>query len=106
MCWTWSRLPWYGPLSPLAARFLPARWPPSCRRRERLVADLVVRGGTVVTETWSGRATILIADGRIAGIYGPEEQPASGRRRRVVDADGRFVLPGGRSARPRWHAPR
>ena len=59
------------------------------------MADLVVRGGTVVTETWSGRATILIADGRIAGIYGPEEQPASGRRRRVVDADGGFVLPGG-----------
>ena len=49
------------------------------------MADLVVRGGTVVTETWSGRATILIADGRIAGIYGPEEQPASGRRRRVVE---------------------
>jgi dihydropyrimidinase len=59
------------------------------------VADLVVRGGTVVTEGWSGKATVLITDGRIAGVYQADDQPANSSRCRVVDADGGFVLPGG-----------
>ena len=51
--------------------------------------DLVVRGGTVVTAEGRQRADIGVAGGRVAQIGGP----MTGARE--LDADGRFVLPGG-----------
>ena len=39
--------------------------------------DLVIRGGTVVTDTWSGAATVTVAGGRITGVL----DPAAERRR-------------------------
>ena len=51
--------------------------------------DLVVRGGTVVTAEGRQRADIGVAGGRVAQIGGA----MTGARE--IDADGRFVLPGG-----------
>jgi dihydropyrimidinase len=51
--------------------------------------DLVVRGGMVVTAEGRQRADVGVADGRVAQIGGPMIGA------REIDAEGRFVLPGG-----------
>jgi dihydropyrimidinase len=56
------------------------------------MAEILVRGGTVVTETGRRRADVLCRDGRIAAVA--EGLPA-GPGAEVVDAGGCFVLPGG-----------
>jgi dihydropyrimidinase len=56
--------------------------------------DLVVRGGTVVTAGGRGRADVVVRDGRIAAVVGPDG-PTSDRTGRDLDATGCFVLPGG-----------
>jgi dihydropyrimidinase len=54
--------------------------------------DIVVRGGTVVTDSWSGPATVVISGDRISGVLdGAAEVDAA----RTVDATGMLVLPGG-----------
>ncbi|WGF86500.1 dihydropyrimidinase [Marinivivus vitaminiproducens] len=53
-------------------------------------ADLVVRGGTVVTERGQARLDIGIRDGRIVALE--DTLPAAERE---IDAAGRLVLPGG-----------
>lgn len=53
-------------------------------------ADLVIAGGTVVTPDGRRRADIAVSDGRIAHIG----QSISGGRK-VVDASGLLVMPGG-----------
>ncbi len=55
-----------------------------------LACDLLVRGGTVVTEDGRQLANVAIRGQKIISV-GPEE-PAS---RRVIDASGLLVLPGG-----------
>jgi dihydropyrimidinase len=52
--------------------------------------DLVVRGGTVATESGTVRADVGIRDGMIAQLA-PDLGPAA----REIDATGRLVLPGG-----------
>jgi dihydropyrimidinase len=52
--------------------------------------DLVVRGGTVVTEAGSARADVGVRQGTIA-----EVAPSLGPGARELDATGRLVLPGG-----------
>ncbi len=54
--------------------------------------DLVITGGEVVTAGSRGRADIGVADGRVVQIGG--DVPV-GPSTRVIDATGRFVLPGG-----------
>jgi dihydropyrimidinase len=54
--------------------------------------DLVITGGEVITAGSRGRADIGVADGRIVQIGGTV--PA-GPSTRVIDATGRFVIPGG-----------
>lgn len=56
--------------------------------------DLLVRNGIVVDEAWEGPAEIGVRDGRIAAIGQPGTFPAANAGR-VVDAAGRFVIPGG-----------
>ena len=54
--------------------------------------DIVVRGGTVVTDSWCGPATVMVSGGRITGVLDPAaevEAPST------VDATGMLVLPGG-----------
>jgi dihydropyrimidinase len=57
------------------------------------VADLVVRGGTVVTASGSRVADVAIEGGRIAAIEPDLGGPAQDARE-VVDATGLLVLPG------------
>lgn len=55
--------------------------------------DLVVRGGTVVLESGTLAADVLIRGGRVVGLVGGGTVDAG--RARVVDAAGALVLPGG-----------
>jgi dihydropyrimidinase len=57
------------------------------------VVDAIIRGGTVVTDSWSGAADVLIGQGVIRGLV----QPGSGRPAGAteIDASGKLVLPGG-----------
>jgi dihydropyrimidinase len=57
--------------------------------------DLVIRGGTVVTDTWSGAATVTVADGRITGLLDPAAEPTDLAGAEVLDATGLLVMPGG-----------
>ncbi|HKC28895.1 MAG TPA: dihydropyrimidinase [Jatrophihabitans sp.] len=56
-------------------------------------ADLIVVGGTVVTESWTGRADVLVRAGTVAALLEPGQPVPTGDR--VVDATGKLVLPGG-----------
>jgi dihydroorotase-like cyclic amidohydrolase len=53
-------------------------------------ADLEITGALLVTPDGERRGTLVVEDGRIAGIA---ERP-SGRARRTIDADGLVALPG------------
>ena len=53
--------------------------------------DLVVRGGTVVTPAGCNLADVYIRDGQIAAVL-DSNSPESADE--VLDADGRYVLPG------------
>src|ERR1700680_1350970 len=53
--------------------------------------DLVLKGGTVVTEDGPVHADVAVDGGIIAGLTAPGEAPAA---RRVVDVTGLHVLPG------------
>ena len=58
----------------------------------------VIRGGTVVNATGPFAADVLIDGERIAAVADPASEPAAtwaGSADRVVDATGRYVLPGG-----------
>lgn len=54
------------------------------------MAELVVAGGTVVTEAGSRPADVVVTGGRIATLT----EPGAGRADRRVDATGLWVLPG------------
>ena len=54
--------------------------------------DLIIRGGTVVTATDTFQADLGIQNGVIAQIGQALE---SGGARRVIDADGLYIFPGG-----------
>ena len=54
--------------------------------------DLVIRGGTVVTDSWSGAATVTVAGGRITGVLDPAAEVDGAE---VLDATGLLVMPGG-----------
>lgn len=56
--------------------------------------DLVVRGGTVVTDSWQGPATVHVSNGVIIGLAMADSlPPVAGVRE--VDASGKLVMPGG-----------
>lgn len=58
-------------------------------------AELVIVGGRVVTDTWSGNASVVIGDGRILAVLDPSLDVADLGASRVVDATGMLVMPGG-----------
>jgi len=58
-------------------------------------ADLAIVGGTVVTDGWSGRASVVVDDGRVQALISAESGSSEVDARRVVDATGKFVMPGG-----------
>lgn len=53
--------------------------------------DVLVRGGSLVSDTGVTPASLAITDGRIAAVLGPSETPPA---RDVIDATGKMVLPG------------
>src|SRR5690606_13554581 len=53
--------------------------------------DVIVRGGTVVTASETMRADVGVKDGRIVALA----ERLTGSAARVVDATGRYVMPGG-----------
>ncbi len=53
---------------------------------------LLIRGGTVVNADCETRADVLCIDGRIARVGPALEAPAGAQ---VLDAGGRYVMPGG-----------
>lgn len=56
-----------------------------------MIADLVIRGGTLVTPDGERRGALAIVDGRIAAVDRDDTMPAS---REIIDATGLHVLPG------------
>jgi dihydropyrimidinase len=71
------------------------RSPSTSTRSSDLTADLLVHGGTIVTAQRSFAGDVLVSGGRISGVIaadraGPDRPTAE----RVIDATGRFVLPG------------
>ncbi|GAA1697515.1 dihydropyrimidinase [Mycolicibacterium murale] len=56
--------------------------------------DLAVRGGTVVNSDWSGRADVLIHNGKIVAVTEPAGTPET-LARRTIDASELLLLPGG-----------
>lgn len=57
------------------------------------VADLVVKDGTVVNAGARTEATVVISGGRIRALLDPSTPVPAATR--VIDATGRFVIPGG-----------
>lgn len=57
-------------------------------------SDLVIEGGTVVTDQWSRSAAVVVREGRVAAIVDDAASAAIDADRRI-DARGRFVMPGG-----------
>lgn len=56
-----------------------------------MAIDLVLKGGTVVTESGPIQADVMVANGVIVGLTAPGEAPQA---KRVVDVTGLHVLPG------------
>src|SRR5260221_3867730 len=57
------------------------------------MAELLIRGGTVVDATGTRAADVLVRDGRIAAVAEGIEPPA-GKKARTLDAGGCLVAPG------------
>lgn len=53
--------------------------------------DLVVTGGRIVSPEGTRRLNVLVEGGRIVGLTKPGEIP---RAKRVIDAEGRYIIPG------------
>jgi allantoinase len=56
-----------------------------------MIADLVVRGGDVISSAGRQRCDLLVHDGKIAG----QAEAGAAEAREIVDASGLVVLPGG-----------
>lgn len=57
--------------------------------------DLLISGGTVVTDAWTGPASVAVQGDRIVALFLPQESVSHLRVGRQVDATGLLVLPGG-----------
>lgn len=67
-----------------------------------LVADLVLKGGTIVTDTTQYRASIAIKDGMILAIGADDAMPPT---HAIVDVTGKHVLPGAIDAHVHFREP-
>ncbi|MCW2701457.1 MAG: Dihydropyrimidinase [Blastococcus sp.] len=61
---------------------------------QRQPVDLIVEGGTVVTDAWSAPATVVVSDGRVVSLLEEGVSTAELEPDRRLDATGLFVLPG------------
>ncbi len=53
--------------------------------------DLVIKNARLVDEHIDSHGAIAVSDGKIAGVFGADESPDATR---VIDAEGRLVMPG------------
>lgn len=56
--------------------------------------DLLITGGTVVTDSWMGPADLAVRDGHITAVTAPGHH-ATSTAETVLDATDRLILPGG-----------
>ena len=63
--------------------------------------NLAIVGGTVVTDSWSGPATVTVTGERIAALVDPSLDPTALGAARVIDATGSIVMPG--AVDPHFH---
>ena len=63
----------------------------------------VIRGGLVITASDEVHADVLIEDGRVAALAVPGTQEWSADR--VIDATGKYVIPGGVDAHTHMELP-
>lgn len=61
---------------------------------EQAAVDLVIVGGTVVTDSWTGAATVAVSGGRVVSLLSPDVADSSLKPAQRIDATGRLVLPG------------
>ncbi len=57
--------------------------------------DVVIAGGRIVTDNWSGEGTVVVSGGRVLAILDPSVAIGSFDAARVIDASGKLVMPGG-----------
>lgn len=57
--------------------------------------DALIVGGCVVTDTWSGEASVVVGGGRILAILDPAFDVSAVGATRTIDATGKLVMPGG-----------
>ncbi len=57
--------------------------------------DVVIAGGRIVTDNWSGDGTVVVSGGRVLAILDPSVAIGSFDAARVIDASGKLVMPGG-----------
>jgi dihydropyrimidinase len=63
---------------------------------EKIAANLIVRGGTVVEAGWQRPADLYLSGGRVVALIEPDAQVISGWEDvAVLDATGTLVMPGG-----------
>ena len=68
--------------------------------------SILIRGGTVVTAEGTLAADVLIAGEKIAAVIAREAGlPAGGRADQVIDATGKYVIPGGIDAHTHMEMP-
>ncbi|HLH84816.1 MAG TPA: dihydropyrimidinase [Trebonia sp.] len=68
--------------------------------------SILIRGGTVVTAEGTLAADVLIAGEKIAAVIAREAGlPAGGRAGQVIDATGKYVIPGGIDAHTHMEMP-
>ncbi|MGD0530031.1 MAG: amidohydrolase family protein, partial [Polyangiaceae bacterium] len=64
----------------------------------------LIQGGTVVTAVDTYAADVAIIDGKIAALFAPSAAPA-GAWDKIIDAKGKYVLPGGIDAHTHMDMP-
>ena len=69
---------------------------------EQMIADLVISGGSVATDTSVFPADVAIADGKILAVGAPEAMPEARER---LDARGMHLLPGAIDAHVHFREP-
>jgi dihydropyrimidinase len=57
--------------------------------------DVVIAGGRIVTDSWSGEGTVVVSGGRVLAVLDPSVPIESIDAARVIDAAGKLVMPGG-----------
>jgi dihydropyrimidinase len=67
--------------------------------------DTIIKGGTVVSATGRGLADVVVEGEQIVALLAPGQAEALGMQGRVIDATGKYVIPGGVDAHTHMEMP-